>query len=1152
MLKKWVIVLLLTVANGLFLVNSVQAVSIGNNEVNNCISIKGRGDICPDKFCDPITATCSNDGDRCFCKPRFFSYNSTNKKAQKCEIAFGSKFYYYYTANGADPTVLLTGGIWSRLSQNRQGIVFKKVANSKNTYRSQNFLTPLINQVPPEMDNMEGIETAEIELNIDIDKNSSIGKVKNQSFYLKKNGTINKCSVHYHLGFTRPNKSLDGLFFLRKQPAQNIDACQKPAVVLLNKMFNASSLSDNQLADSPIGATKNCFTYKTEGSRLNFNDGLFENSSQNYDLLLLASNLIIPQNEQRNVYLIKAKNYYLNHIFNGGEADRSAKLDKLEKKFNQQCRGGETDFGFCNDYKQTLVDELRNNPNKSFETILAELMSKNDSIDIEICEMINISYDKPRDKDTYVSSERPLGTIGIEDYLVKDEAERALDDYLQPGIIQICDNLNNPAKRKICKKNSLNCYRLNAEQTKPVVGCSNLTKDHALKNAQWLICPMVNTSINSNQSLFGSILELFRTPSNFLNKDQFKQTYNKFTFVANTFLVLIFLIIIFSQLTNFGLNNYQIKKSLPIFIVITIAINLSYLINQIIIDISNIAGAGIFNLFYSMANSISDMSLDIFIILAGAGALAVAAIIFAFPLVVISVIGLLAILFILILRKGLVVMFALLTPVALVSAILPGTRTIFSKWRSKYLNLLLLYPVASFTFGVGLLAQKIIYYIFADDNSFSLIKMTAFFMPGVALIAVPMILKTTVNSIAKINSPLNRATSLSKKGYSSTIPAKAHQINKRNRFKDAIFRSSPTTKKLLGSKAINKITYGTGNRALSDHDRREARFAKDYEQILNKDPVLLKAFLNEKGNRGALYNSLTTTQKNNYNKLVDYGATNNPNFYSAAIKSLIANKSVDDETLKLLVEGSKANNPLHQSNMFVAHKIASNSGLTGLASKIITSLDKNIPTVKSTIDTENKFKLANENELSTTSSYRIINQFINPNETNNLIAKIKDSKLEDNSTLNIIKEHLNQSNVEQNIDDTASEIQLQLIKNSKQINILKKADELLDKIKLENYNSKDLKNTITLINEKGQTEEVSIFAKVIELRLSEGLGKNPKQNAKQHYINVLAKKWNLFNPTIKKELEPLIIKFAGNNDIKASRVEDVFEALELNSLRIKI
>ena len=67
--------------------------------------------------------------------------------------------------------------------------------------------------------------------------------------------------------------------------------------------------------------------------------------------------------------------------------------------------------------------------------------------------------------------------------------------------------------------------------------------------------------------------------------------------IANVAFVIAFIVIIYSQLTSAGISNYGVKRLLPRIIIAAILVNTSFLICQVAVDLSNILGYGLKNMF---------------------------------------------------------------------------------------------------------------------------------------------------------------------------------------------------------------------------------------------------------------------------------------------------------------------------------------------------------------------------------------------------------------------------------------------------------------------------------------------------------------------------------------------------------------------------
>jgi hypothetical protein len=202
---------------------------------------------------------------------------------------------------------------------------------------------------------------------------------------------------------------------------------------------------------------------------------------------------------------------------------------------------------------------------------------------------------------------------------------------------------------------------------------------------------------------------------------------------ANIAFVIAFLIIIYSQLTSYGVSNYGIKKLLPRIIIAALLVNLSYIICSLAIDISNVLGYSIQNIFIGMRNTlvgtegnswdiISWSSVGSFIL--SGGALATVGGIAAFstvatygilgslalflPALVTFLVAVLVALVIMASRQALITILTILAPLAFVAYLLPNTEKWFDKWRSTFMTMLILFPAFSVIFGGSQLAGVVI------------------------------------------------------------------------------------------------------------------------------------------------------------------------------------------------------------------------------------------------------------------------------------------------------------------------------------------------------------------------------------------------------------------------------------------------------------
>lgn len=233
----------------------------------------------------------------------------------------------------------------------------------------------------------------------------------------------------------------------------------------------------------------------------------------------------------------------------------------------------------------------------------------------------------------------------------------------------------------------------------------------------WSICPAINAAIIFADGAW-SIFDFLLINDPLDGSGTYYDSWTKVRDLANAILVVIFLGIVISQVSNIGISNYGIKKMLPRLVIVAVAINISYYLMQVIIDIANITGKsidGIFSGFESYsglkaANGWSVLFDSILLSATVAGSVGVtlaagavlgwpAIILFLGAMIIPAIIGIIAGLLALQVRSMLIPILAIFSPVALVAWVLPNTQKLFDKWKSMFTGLVFLYPLASIYYG---------------------------------------------------------------------------------------------------------------------------------------------------------------------------------------------------------------------------------------------------------------------------------------------------------------------------------------------------------------------------------------------------------------------------------------------------------------------
>ena len=249
----------------------------------------------------------------------------------------------------------------------------------------------------------------------------------------------------------------------------------------------------------------------------------------------------------------------------------------------------------------------------------------------------------------------------------------------------------------------------------------------------WIICPVIQGVGDAVSGIYQNNVEPFLTiNASLLSSDgSSTSTYDGwkiFRGFANIVFVILFLIVILAQVTGIGISNYNIKKILPRLIIVAILVNLSFVICQIGVDISNILGSGSERLLADMADSVNptgkigyeldDYISTIFatIFTAGAvgGGVVLAASMFGvwiLPLLLILLTCLVSVLFFFItlgVRQAGVIILVVIAPLAIVCYALPNTKRLFDRWRKMFVGLLVVYPICGLLMGGAKFASALL------------------------------------------------------------------------------------------------------------------------------------------------------------------------------------------------------------------------------------------------------------------------------------------------------------------------------------------------------------------------------------------------------------------------------------------------------------
>lgn len=290
----------------------------------------------------------------------------------------------------------------------------------------------------------------------------------------------------------------------------------------------------------------------------------------------------------------------------------------------------------------------------------------------------------------------------------------------------------------------------------------------------WILCPTIKMLGSAASAAYENIEHNWlQMDTSFFDTD--KGTYDgwtQFRNYANILFSIAFVLIILAQVTGIGISNYNIKKLLPKFIMVVILVNLSFIICQIAVDISNILGSTLYDMFKGLNTGKTDaFGVDNLIVglltSVGTGALAgitVAGIAVAaltspgsvlVPLVIAFIGALISLLFffiVLAVRKAGIVILVVLSPVAIVCYALPNTKSLFDRWKKLFTSLLMVYPICAVLMGGGYFASNL---LLKNNNNGFVETLVALLLQVVPIFLVPSVVRSSLALAGNIGTRLS-------------------------------------------------------------------------------------------------------------------------------------------------------------------------------------------------------------------------------------------------------------------------------------------------------------------------------------------------------------------------------------------------------------
>lgn len=285
----------------------------------------------------------------------------------------------------------------------------------------------------------------------------------------------------------------------------------------------------------------------------------------------------------------------------------------------------------------------------------------------------------------------------------------------------------------------------------------------------WIICPVSNWLADGIDYMYSALQEFLKTkPLETTNQNSgIYLAWVIMRNISNVAFIVAFLVIIYSQLTSVGIGNYGVKKMLPRLVIAAVLVNLSFTFCAVLLDLSNVTGYAFQDAFMGIKNTISTVGentgvgwtwSEVIMMILSNGALAggvVATVAMGaelLPLALSALVGiglvLLLVLLIMAARQALIVILIIISPLAFVCYLLPGTEKWFKKWRDLFFTMLVFFPAFAVIFGGAQLAGIIIIQNATGANG-GIMQILGMVVQVIPLALTPIILKLSGGVLGK-------------------------------------------------------------------------------------------------------------------------------------------------------------------------------------------------------------------------------------------------------------------------------------------------------------------------------------------------------------------------------------------------------------------
>ncbi|MCA9346698.1 hypothetical protein KC960_04365 [Candidatus Saccharibacteria bacterium] len=311
----------------------------------------------------------------------------------------------------------------------------------------------------------------------------------------------------------------------------------------------------------------------------------------------------------------------------------------------------------------------------------------------------------------------------------------------------------------------------------------------------FLFCPIVNGALDGIDWMFHSIIEPFlvTSPLTTESNDTAYQVWRGFRTLGNIILVIALLVIVFGQAIGGGLvDAYTAKKAMPRILIAAILINISYFIVALSVDVFNVLGRGIGQLITAPLGGAGSFSFKPNQLLSLGGLFATylggkfllgffttggffTLLLYSFliPMLLTTI----AIFGTIVIRRGLVILLAVISPIALALYAIPGTEKYAKKWFDLFIKTLMVYPIIMAIFAIADLLSMMMFSAAGDGGSYTINQFVALVVLFIPFFLIPFAFKLAGGAISSISGAI---TGFNKKRYEKFMGSEYDQSSRRH------------------------------------------------------------------------------------------------------------------------------------------------------------------------------------------------------------------------------------------------------------------------------------------------------------------------------------------------------------------------------------